>query len=324
MLEIIIDNRDGMMWDISGMVTSLKYTTGRVGKASSAELSFVKTSPYTSRDFKCAPGNIIRIKIKGQNLFYGYIFSLDEDEKESLSVMAYDQMRYLMGDDTYVFTNVTATQIIRKIAEDNNLKLGQLANTQHVIPKMLEEGKKLMDIICKALDSTLMANKGLYVFYDDFGKLTLRNLQDMKLDVVLGEKSLLYSFSGKRSIDNETYNQIKLVRDNKDTGKREVYMARDSATIAKWGTLQYYEKVDDGQNEAQINQTLNNLIELKNREQVSLTVTALGDARVRAGNTILLIIKELGIQGYYVVNDCTHQFDGDAHTMSLELVVYGS
>lgn len=322
MIEVIVDNRDGTLWDISSMVNSLTFKTVRVGAASSVELKFLKHSFLSPEEVKFEPGNVLRIRMDDVNLFYGYIFIVNEDENESLTVTAYDQLRYLMTSDTYVFTNKTATEIIRKIASDNELQVGELAETRYAIPKMLEDGKKLMDIICTALDHTLVSEKQLYVLYDDFGSITLRHLEAMRLQVVVGEKSLLTSFSSSRSIDNDTYNQVKLVRDNKSTGKREVYMARDSSNIAKWGTLQYYEKADEGKNEAQIEETLQNLMTMKNREQVTLSLKALGYPGLRAGHTIYVMIEELGIEGFYVVNECSHSFKGDEHTMSLELVVY--
>ena len=41
----------------------------------------------------------------------------------------------------------------------------------------------------------------------------------------------------------DTYNKIKLAVDNKETGVREIYTTQDGVNMAKWGTLQFYEKV---------------------------------------------------------------------------------
>ncbi|MBO9610389.1 MAG: hypothetical protein J7639_30800, partial [Paenibacillaceae bacterium] len=85
------------------------------------------------------------------------------------------------------------------------------------------------------------------------------------------------------------------VQDNKDTGHRDVYIALDSANIAKWGRLQFYQKVDDNRNEAQIKELLDNLITLKNRETRSMRVEAIGDIRIRAGCYARVLIAEYGI-----------------------------
>ena len=64
----------------------------------------------------------------------------------------------------------------------------------------------------------------------------------MKSDYIIGEKSLMTNYSYNTSIDSQTYNSIKLVRPNKETGKSDVFIRKDSDTIARWGLLQLYQK----------------------------------------------------------------------------------
>ncbi|ASS76812.1 hypothetical protein CIG75_18940 [Tumebacillus algifaecis] len=321
MLEVMIDNKDGNVWDISDLVSSFQWKTGRIGKASSAELQFVKGGIYENKSFRYSNGDILRVKKDGFGVFYGYIFSIDTGKDEQVKITAYDQLRYLMSNDTYVFKNVTATQVIQRIAGDFGLKVGALADTGHKIPSMIEDSKKLMDIVCKALDLTLIATTRNYVFYDDFGALRLRNINEMAVEFVVGDGSLLYDYEFKRSIDSDTHNRVKLVRDNKESGKRDVYIAQDSANIARWGRLQLYETVDEKANAAQINEMLNNLLKLKNREQKSLRLSAIGDIRVRAGCYVPVIIQEISINQYFLIDECTHTIEGADHTMALELKV---
>lgn len=92
-------------------------------------------------------------------------------------------------------------------------------------------------MICEALDRTLIYGGKNYIFYDDFGKLVLRDVEDMPYGFVIGDNSLLTDYSYTRSIDDQTYNKIKLYRDNKDTGKRETFVHQDSGSIRQWGLL---------------------------------------------------------------------------------------
>ncbi|WP_270167603.1 XkdQ/YqbQ family protein [Paenibacillus sp. SYP-B4298] len=324
MFEVYVDNRDGTVWDLSRIIASMKIKSGRVGKATIVDISFVKNSPFSDPTFRYGCGDIIRIRKDNLNIFYGFIFSVDEDEHDAVKITAYDQVRYLMNKDSMYTTNLTATQMVQKIVQETQLNAGTLADTKHVIPKIAEDNQSYIDMICKALDTTMLAGKGLYVFYDDFGSLTLRPLAEMALDIVIGEKSLMYSYKDKRSIDNDTYNQIKLYQDNKEKGVREDHVLKDSASIAKWGVLQLYQSVDEKMNAAQIKEMQDKLMQLKNREKRSLKVDALGDIRIRAGHVIWLAFESKGIKQQYVVNECTHTFDGDKHTMSLDLVVYGT
>ncbi|QGQ93956.1 hypothetical protein EHS13_03060 [Paenibacillus psychroresistens] len=323
MLEIIIDNRNGNLWDISGISSDASYKTSRVGKASSFEFTIATGGLNEDKSFKLGNGDVIRVTKDGFPLFYGYIFSLDSGRDEAVKVTAYDQIRYLMGNGGYKFSLGTAGDYIRRIAAEKGLQIGFLADTGHKIPPTIEDGTKLLDMICNAISKTLMETKRIYIFYDDFGRLMLRDMADWKLNLLIGDSSLVYDYKLKRSIDSETYNRIRLAQGKLDEGKRGIYIVQDSATIAQWGQLEYYQKIDDKMNLAQINQSLDNLLELKNRESRSFNIEALGDLTVRAGCSICINIQAKAINSYFLVEECTHKFDGLDHTMSLELRVYG-
>ncbi|GAA4828062.1 hypothetical protein GCM10023310_00970 [Paenibacillus vulneris] len=319
MLEIIIDNRDGYVWNVSGIVSEATYKTSRLGKASTFDFTFIKRGWYEAKEFKYDVGDIVRVTMDGRNVFYGYIFTIDSGRDEEVRITAYDQLRYLMSNGYLGDTNVTATEVVKKIASKYELKTGRLDDTKYKIPKIREDNVKLIDIICRALTDTLIATNNNFVLYDDFGELALRNVKDMVLDFSLGDTSLVFDYKQKRTIDN-SYNQVILAQDNKKAGKREVYIYRDSDTIKKWGLLQYFQIVDDDMNKAQINELLSNLIHLKNRVGQSFSIDAIGDIRVRAGCYISINIAELGIDQYFLVDECVHKFDGAEHTMTLDLV----
>ncbi|MNW46029.1 phage late control protein GPD [compost metagenome] len=317
MLQVITDNKSGNLYDISELITDATWKTSRIGKPGSFDFTMLQDSKYIIDN-----GDIIRVKWDDKPLFYGYVFSIGRGEEETIKVKAYDQMRYLMAADTYVLKNTTASDIIKRIAKDFNLKLGSVADTKYAIPSLLEDGQKLIDIIDKAFAYTTINTGSIYVLYDDFGSLTVKNVKDMKLDFFIGDTSLMHGYSFEKSIDSDTYNQIKLVRDNKTTKKRDVHIAKDSANIGKWGLLQYYQSVDENMNDAQIRQLLDQLSKLKNRETKSLKIEALGDPSIRAGCYVHAEIEELAISQLYLVDECTHKFSGDDYTISIELKVF--
>lgn len=322
MLEILLDNKNGKVWDISKIVTDLSWKTNRFGQPGSLEFTLIKGAVYYQpKDFQYQNGDIIRFRYKNHNVFYGYIFSIESGLDESVKILAYDQIRYLTATDTYVFSNVTATEVIQKIAQDFNLQTGKLEDSVYRIPTMVEDNIALIDMIEKAIVYTLWHTNRHFVFFDDFGSLSLRNVEEMLVDFYIGDGSLLYDYQSKVSIDSDTYNQIKLYRDNQDTGRREVYIAQDSENIAKWGLLQLYQNVDEDKNEAQIKELLDQLITLKNRETKTLKIEAIGDIRIRAGCYVPIVVEEYGINQPFLVNECQHRLDGADHTMSLELKV---
>lgn len=269
--------------------------------------------------FDCLPptpfemGNAIRFKVDSKNVFYGFLFT-DKKDKDKIKFTAYDQLRYLKNKDTLVYSAKRADQVIRMIAADFRLKTGVLTNTGYVIPSRVEDNLTLFDIIGNALDATLMANRRLFVLYDDFGKITLTEIQDMKIPVLIDDASA-ENLDLSRSIDSKTYNRIKLYRDNKNTGKREIFIAQSTANQNKWGILQHYEKVDEKVN---AQQKANALLNLHNSIEKKLSIKKIfGDIRVRAGSMILVNLE--GVKQWMLVEKARHEFSESEHTMDLTL-----
>ncbi|HBH1603476.1 TPA: C40 family peptidase, partial [Clostridioides difficile] len=116
---------------------------------------------------------------------------------------------------------------------------------------------------------------------------------------------------------------IKLVRDNEETGKRDVYIAQDSTHMRSWGILQMFETVDKNMSEAEIKQKCDILLKLYNKKTKSLSLkNALGDIRVRAGCLIpvFLDLGDIELQNYMLVEKVKHTFENNSHFMDLTLV----
>ena len=174
------------------------------------------------------------------------------------------------------------------------------------------------DIIQTALDETLKATSQMYVLYDDVGKLTLKNIGSMKLGLLIDEDTA-GDFDYKSSITSQTYDKIKLSYENKDTGKREIFVAQDSSNINQWGVLQYYEKLDSTTNAKAMADALLSLYNTKTRTLKLQDV--LGDIRVRAG-TLLVVMLGLGdinVSNYLMVEQVKHTFNNEQHLMELKM-----
>lgn len=321
MLEITIDNKNGDVWDVSDIAEGLSWTTTRVGRPASVDFSLINSGIYQVRSFQINNGDIVRVKKGNVNVFYGYVFSIKSNQDNTISIKAYDQIRYLLNKDTYVFRNVTTGEVIKQIADDFNLQVGRIDDTGYRIPSMLEDGQTLLDIIEKANTLTMNNTNRFYVFFDDFGALSYRNVNNFQIDFYIGDESLMTGYDYGRDIDQDTYNRIKFYKDNKDTGKRELYVAQDSANISRWGVLQLYQSVDEGMNTAQIDAMLQQFMQLKNKERQSLKLDAIGDIRIRAGMYVPVVIASLGFNQPMMVDEAKHRFNGAEHTMSIQLKV---
>jgi hypothetical protein len=315
MTEVLYQNpENGTIHDITTIVSSAKWKTVRRGTAGSFTFTALPSS------VKWEHGGVIRVKSGGRGLFYGYIFKISTEADGMTDITAYDQLRYLKNKNTYVFTGKKASAIIKEIAEDFQLKTGSIADTGYVIPSMTEDGSELFDIMLKALDYTLVNTGKMFYLWDDFGALSVSEVSDGKLDIMLGDGSLATDYSYETSIDGDTYDQIKLLRDNEDTGKRDLYLFKDSGNIARWGLIQYYEKVDEDMNAAQIEQRGDMLLELYNRPEKTFTVDGISDLRIRAGKMIFVRIKALDVNQYYLIEEAEHDLTGSTMTIKLKAV----
>ncbi len=112
-------------------------------------------------------------------------------------------------------------------------------------------------------------------------------MEDLTLDLVLGDESLVFDFDYEKSIDDDFYNQIKIVSDNEESGKRDVYITKDSGSISKYGLLQYFEKLDKNTNASQAKSKADTLLKLYNREMETLSLKCLGDVHINLNCSIL-------------------------------------
>ena len=263
-------------------------------------------------------GNPVRFKKDDDNVFYGFVFRTKRDKENTISVTAYDQLRYLKNKDTYVYTNKRADEVVRMIANDFLLNVGHLENTGYTIARRVEDNKALFDIIQNALDETLQNTKEMYVLYDDFGKIALSGIERLKLGLVIDEETG-GNYDYESSIDSDTYNQIKLAYDNEETGKREIYIAKDSAHINDWGLLQYFEKIDENTNGQY---KADSLLSLYNEKKRKLTIkNVLGDVRVRGGSSVIVNMNlgDVKLQNFMLVEKVKHTFSNNQHLMDLTL-----
>jgi hypothetical protein len=291
----------------------IKLTWERQGAAGKLEFKVLKDDIINFQE-----GNPMWFKVNGQNLFFGYIWNKKRDKEQIISVTAYDQLRYLKYKDTILYTEKTAADVVRMISGRQNLKTGAIADTGYVIAQRLRDNETYFDMILDALQLTFDNTKKLYALYDDFGRLTLRDIETMRLDLVVGYDTA-ENFDYQTGLD-DVYNQVKLAYDNEEAGKREVYIAKDSNNINAWGLLQYFEKIDEKTN-GQIK--ADTLLELYNRKNRSLSLKkALGDIRVRGGSSLavyLPMIGDISIQNNMLVETVTHTFADNEHWMDLKL-----
>lgn len=308
--------------NITQVVNSIEVTTYLEIKPGKLTLDL---KPLDSLEW-VALGALITVKIENEKLFFGYVFKFDVDQNRSCKITAYDQIRYLQCKDTLITKNATASDIFKQICEGYNLKYKLVAKSAHILAKRVNDNKTYADMIAYALDKTLIDTNLWYFIRDNWGVLEFLDLYDERTNLAIGDKSLMSTFSYSTSIDSDTYNQVKLVKENKETKKREIYIQKDSTNIDEWGTLQYYETVQESMNDAQIRTRAATLLEYYNKPKRTLKLpTCVGNFKVKAGRSFVLLIEDLKTvvpyNQYVICSSCVHKITSDTHTMELEVLI---
>lgn len=285
-------------------------------KGSPGKLTFttIKTD-MTSMSFQ--EGDPVCFYYDNKPIFMGYVFNKKRDREHHIEVTCYDQIRYLKNKYTYLFENKTASQIVSALCSDFNLHTGEMDNTGYVIPVVAEENKAALDIILDVLEETLLNTGNMYILYDDFGKLKVKNAANMVSSTLICETTA-ENFDYSSNIDDATYNSVILYY-KEDDNKIQLYTASNPSKINQWGTLRYFEEVKNktiAQNKA------NSLLNLYCRKSRSLTISgAFGDTSVRGGTLIpvKLNLGDIITNNYMQVEKVTHVFENDHYTMDLTL-----
>ena len=311
-VSLIIENPDTGKVYAPLVEEGIKWTTDREGTAGSLEFTVIKDDIINFQE-----GNRVELKVDGTPVFAGFVFTKSRTKEKVISVKAYDQLRYFKNKDTYLYENKTASELLKMIAGDFSLFTGDIADTKYVMSAS-EDNASLFDIMKNALDKTLMNTKEMYVLYDDFGKIALKNIADMRVPLLIDD-TMAQDFDYETSIDGETYNKVKLLYEDSNSGKMEVFTKQSESTVKKWGVLQYFDKIDNRDNGDTMAQAL---LSLYNNKSRSLSINGVfGDLRVRAGSQIpvFLNLGDIEANNYLIVEKCTHTFKQNEHTMDLEL-----
>lgn len=310
-IELLIQNGNTVYAPVTQ--DEIVWTTERKSSPGKLEFKVLKDNIINYEE-----GNPISFKVNGNKVFYGFVFTKKREKDKIIKTTAYDQLRYLKNKSSYVYVDKRADELVRMIANDFQLNVGTLENTNYKIAKKSESNQALFDIILNALDETIQYKKEMYVLYDDFGQICLKNLEQMKVGLIIDEETA-QNFDYQSSIDTDTYNKVKLVFDNEKTGKREVYIAQDTSNMNKWGVLQYFDTIDEKTNGAVKAKTLLNLYNQKTR---NLEIkNAIGDIRVRGGSLIIvnLDLGDVKLQNFMLVEKAKHTFKNGEHFMDLTL-----
>jgi hypothetical protein len=312
MIQFIIKT-DEKIYDISELVTKVSFRDSLNDSCSKLEFS------YINKNLNIKNGSIVRFTYKDTNIFQGYVFKVSRNKGTEISVTAYDQLRYCKAKDTVYTKGKTVSSITEQMCNYFHLQKGHIAKSDYFLTTSLQDDKSWLDIIYSAVSDTLLNKGKWYVLRDEFGSITLREIGELSLKLILGDSSLCYDYKHELSIDDEFYNLIKLVIKDEEAKQAEVIISKADKSISTFGVLQYYKNIDKNYNAVQAKKMADNLLDLYNKEAESVSFECIGDTSVRAGNSFQAIIEDINLNERLIVKSVTHNYIPN-HTMSLEVM----
>ncbi|UQZ84021.1 hypothetical protein SK3146_03233 [Paenibacillus konkukensis] len=313
-MELLYDNE----FYLDPLVNSITWSGDITQAFRKLEVSITNTIDGTEQAVDIELGRELRLLSDGTELFRGIIFQHNIDARGKMKLTAYDENIYLTKNtDTKKFIHMTASAIIRELCADFGIAVGDIADTEYVIPKLILRDKTLWDMMVTALTETRKQTGQRFWLSAREGAVYLTKRGDKVTDWVLEDTTNLTGASYSQSIEN-LRTQVKVIGSNESKQPLE-RLAKNPDLIERFGVMQHLERVDSEMNLSQMEQQAKQLIEDLGKIKDEASVEAVGNVEVTAGSAVYVRDSLTRIVGaFYVITD-SHTFENGAHRMSLTI-----
>uniref|UniRef100_A0AAU8AXJ7 Tail protein n=1 Tax=Dulem virus 37 TaxID=3145755 RepID=A0AAU8AXJ7_9CAUD len=312
---IIVKGTQG--YDVTQLVEQIVWR-GRKGSSSrTLKVQLVDDDGYkhARSEIDVEAGHQCIFSYNGSELFRGIIMSQTQTQKKILTFTAYDNGIYLANNkDTFTYENKTATDVFKDCCTRFGLPMGEVAQCTYKIPELTKSKTTAFDAIADALSLDFDATGIRHYVSSDKGKLSLLTRRENILQWVIEVGQNLSTYSYTRSIE-DIKTRVKLISKEGTTLAEK----SNSALESKIGVFQEIDKPDESLTTAQINDLITSMLDEKSTPERTLSVDAIGITDVISGIGVYIIIPELNLERTFYVDEDTHTFEDNKHTMSLKL-----
>lgn len=331
-IELIAQkNNGGQHWDISSICEQIDITWSLEGNAGAMDISCVEDRNVTLEE-----GDVVSLKVDGKQFFYGWIFKVDRSAYSSTKYKVFDIKRYLVYKDVDVMGNETINQFFERVCKMMKINYIISGTSNYILPSKLHDGETYNNMLQYALDQNFIGTGKRFCIRANGPKLELIDCEQNKLDMIIGDRSLLLDYQYSSDIEN-THTAFKVQRELSSEEQKKVSGAKlittrktlthqDQTNIKRWGVLQYYEKLDAKWTDSQMAQHLELLKRVYNRKTKKLKIECLGDVSAIPGNMLTLFISDLendnvAQRTYSLITEARHTITHKDHHMSLDMEI---
>jgi hypothetical protein len=269
----------------------------------------------------CDLGDLVIFKNADYEITRAIIVEETKQGRSPIGYTAFDYAFYLNKSNAiYQFNRIAADQAIKKILNDFNVPIGNIASMSKKVDKIFNN-KKVSDILKEIIEMVEQEQGQKYLMEMRQGKLFIEKQIDLivkgtfRIAENLSEHNVTAAISNptrKRSI-SDMINSIQVVSNDK-----LVLEQVDDGLVNKYGKLQKVITLDEKESKTAKQIAQNELNEFaKVVEETS--VEFMGDDQVRAGRLFEIEEPITGISGMFLIKDVTHTIRGGIHKMSLGL-----
>ncbi|CCI81735.1 XkdQ/YqbQ family protein [Lactobacillus hominis] len=285
-----------------------------------------------------AQGAIVDFAWDNTNIFWGFVFKSEYKGDNTVSVTAYDFMRYLKSEGSIVFQSHTLADRVTEVCRRDGVPFRIVNRPSYRVPAEVCDGKTGFDMIKSAIDKTYTATGQRYVLSTNYKIVELRKAPFFnKQELVIDSRTTMTDYTYTESIDNAA-NVVQVV--HKDQKKSQTKTATASSTtgddpkttsftvatvrgntIKQWGQMIKVENAKEKANFAQMVQQAKDKLKELNQIEKTLTVDCIGEPSLVPGSGANVYIKDLGLTWKNCpILKATHNFGVD-YTCSLEMKV---
>lgn len=312
---IIIKGEQG--YDVTQLVEQIKWKGRKGSSARTLTAKLIDDDGYkhARSGIDVEQGHQCLFSYNGTELFRGIIMSQTQSNKKMLTFTAYDNGIYLANNkDTFTYENKTASEVFKDCCTRFGLPMGEVANCSYKIPELTKSKTTAFDAIADALSLDFDATGIRHYVASEKGKLKLLTRRENIMQWVIEVGQNLSTYTYTRSIES-IKTRVKMVSKEGTTLAEK----KNAALEKKIGVFQEIDKPDESLTTAQINDLISSILDEKSTPERTLNVEAVGIAEVISGIGVYIIIPELGLSRTFYVDEDTHVFEDNKHTMTLKL-----
>lgn len=314
---LIIVSAAGTAHDITSLVEKITWKGRKGSSARSLVARILDDDGYqhARSGIDVEKGYQCLLNYDGKEIFRGTVMKTTQKHDKIMSFTAYDCGIYLANNkDTFCYTDKTASEIFRDVCARFNFKIGTVAATHYRIPELTKKKTSGFDAICDALSLEYDATGIRHYVTSSKGELSLITRRENLLQWVLEVGQNLTSYSYEKSIE-DVRTRLRLLSDEGTV----LAESRNADLESKIGIMQEVETLDETLTDAQIRELCKSIMDEISTPSRVLSVDALGLPDVISGIGVFIVIPHLGLSRTFYVDQDTHTFQGNKHTMSLKL-----